>query len=486
MDITTAIAGTHSGVYYFFAVLFYLVLAVSLTCHILLHKEDVKAAIGWIALVWLTPVLGGIIYVILGINRVRRRARKLRHHNYKKDFEFLKKKVPPEIAAKLKDEDLTFFKLGMNIHPEVMRPGHIVTPLVNGDQAYPEMLRLINGAKREVLLTSYIFDGDSIGEKFCAALTAAAQRGVRVRVMLDAVGIGKWRRKVVQMLSTANKNLQYAFFLPTKSPVKLPFINLRNHRKILVVDGEAAVFGGMNISAPNILAENHPDAVQDITFKIEGPVITKIGSLFLQDWFFTTHRRFKPLSYQGKTITGGAYCRLIPDGPDEDFGKIELLFLAALNSAAKTINIVTPYFLPNETVLVAVEMAAMRGVEVNLILPKKSDQKIFEWAPAANYERLLAKGVNIYHSQEPFDHSKVFVIDGVWSIIGSANWDERSFKLNFEACIECLSKDFGAQMDKYAHAKIKESAPQTLAHYKALPTLKKLRNKLFRLLTPYF
>ncbi|ACC98399.1 Phospholipase D/transphosphatidylase [Elusimicrobium minutum Pei191] len=471
-----------------YAVIFILYAAYTmlLIIHIILNKEDVKAAAGWIGLVILSPLLGGLIYIVLGINRIKRKAHRMKQITYKKNISTIKKKIPPEIAAKLTPENISFINLSMHIHENLPVLGNSVEPLINGEQAYPVMIDLIKNAKKEVLLESYIFDYDSLFEQFFAAFKQASANGAKIKVLIDAIGVGTARYKMQKRLREI-KNLETGIFLPPKFIVSLPFVNLRNHRKMLIADGKTAVFGGMNITK-NSLVKTAPskNAVQDITFKIEGGVIKQLSALFEADWHFASKKHFTPVEHAPEVKDVKSICRLISDGPDQSYSKIETLVTAMLGQAKHKIDIITPYFLPNETVLTAIEIASMKNVEVNVIIPKKTDIPGMDYAMSANYERLLSRNVNIYLNPMPFDHSKACVIDGAWTLIGSANWDERSFKLNFESCVECVSKDIAAEVEKYINSKKRISKKQMFKTYAKMSLHKRIRNNIFRLLTPYY
>ena len=457
-------------------------LSAVLTIHILLYKEDVKASIGWIALVVFSPVVGGIFYIILGINRVRRKAARLKKPSPPPEIKNLKEKFS-KIKEGLGARAMQLLRLGFKIHPQLMEGGNEIIPLINGDAAYPQMCSAIKNAKHEVLIASYIFKADKAGLMFVDALKEAAGKGVKVYVLIDDVGSPRGFKDMRKSLRGV-ANVKLGVFLPTL--VALPFLNLRNHRKILVVDGGRAFFGGMNIHEENLIKNNPPFPMRDITFSIRGPAVKQIAKLFEDDWNFTVKENLKVYESPEPFTGGNSYCRLVPDGPDENYGKIELLTLGAIKTAADSLSIITPYFLPEETILKSLEIAAMRGVKIDLILPEKSDIWGMDYATASLFKRLLYHGINIYLTPPPFDHSKLFIADGLWCAFGSANWDERSFKLNFEANIECVSKSFADELSGYFNrkrAKAKKLSPEDVHAY---GLLKRLRNNAFRLLTPYY
>ena len=462
----------------------FIALQVFVTAHILCHKDDVKSSIGWIGLVWLTPIVGSIFYIVFGINRIRRRALALR--NKGPDIFTVTGKTEQEIEKEIPRPFLQLLRLGYKVHPQRFALGNHAKPFVNGDAAYPEMCKLIAGAKKEVLMQSYIFNNDRAGQLFLDAFKQAVKNGAKVKVLVDGVGLNYSKPTIAAALKKL-KGVEFSVFLPSKQPINLPFVNLRNHRKILIVDGRTAFFGGMNVADGNLVKTNPKEPIIDITFKVEGPVVDQMSRVFEEDWIFSGKKSFVPASFHASgPLPGTMPARIIPDGPDADYDKVELMALGALSCAQKSVHIVTPYFLPENNILTSLEIAAMRGVEVEIILPSKSNIVGMDGAMRANFKRLLAKGVKIFRTQPPFDHSKIMVVDGAWLFVGSANWDVRSFKLNFECNMECMDKQLAEEVLKIiAHKKSHAHSEKWDQHIRP-PLLRKLADNALRLLTPYY
>lgn len=459
----------------------YLVMQICVTVHILLKKDDVKSSFGWIGLVWLAPLLGTVLYICFGINRIRRRALALR--NKGTDLLTLTGKTPREAAKQIPPSFLQLLRLGYKVHPQHFSLGNAVEPYVNGDAAYTEMCRQIARARKEVLIESYIFNNDKAGKMFLRAIQQAVRNGAKVKMLIDGVGLNYSKPTIADAVKKI-KEVEFGVFLKSKSPVNLPFVNLRDHRKIMVIDGHTAFFGGMNVSEGNLLKNRPKDPVADITFKVCGPVVDQMARVFEEDWIFAGKKHFIPASFAHYTrLPGRIPARIIPDGPDSDYGKIELMVLGALACAQKSVSVVTPYFLPESNILTALELAAMRGVRVELILPAKSNIFGMDWAMYPNFKKLIQKGVRIYRTRAPFDHSKIMVADRAWVFVGSANWDVRSFKLNFECNMECVDKKLAEKLHALMEQKKKNAYRQTPAQP---PLFKRLLCNAFRLLTPYY
>jgi cardiolipin synthase len=465
----------HSGSWAEMIAVLHIAICIPTTIHVLLHKDDERAAIGWIGLIVLSPFLGSALYWIFGINRVQRRAKKhLPQGNKDTLFPVGVSTIHDAFAKKLR----SLMQMGYAIHKAEYLDGNSVTPLINGDEAYPRMLKAISEAKESVILSSYIFDYDKSGRKFVEALGDAHKRGIAVYVLIDGYLLGyRWRRTDWALRKQGVTTTRYLPFLPR-------FINLRNHRKILSVDGSIAFIGGMNISQSNMLSESPLSPVQDIHFEVMGPVINQINHVFIDDWLFAKNERLELPRWIGAPA-GTVVSRVLPDGPDENHQKLAWTLLGAINSAQNHIRIMTPYFLPDITLMNALKAASLRGVIVDILLPEKSDIYFFNWAMIANFQDMQKFGIKIYISPPPFVHSKVFLIDDFWSFIGSANWDERSLALNFEISLECYDEGMNRDLSWIFDTRKNAAKPLSCSTYQAYPLVLRVRNNLFRLFLPY-
>ena len=453
-----------------------LLLAGFVTIHAVLHKRDVAAAFGWISLAWFAPIIGSLSYLVFGINRVRRRARELRPE----DGQGRSWPIPPLPGG---DTHLDALARGIGaITGRPVLPGNALETYANGDEAFPPMLAAIDAAHRTVGLTSYIFRDDEWGSRFIDALAAAHRRGVAVRVLIDGVG-GGW------LLSRAYHRLKRdrvpaARFLHSLLPWRMPFINLRSHKKVLVIDGAIGFAGGMNIADENVLATHPKTPVQDTHFRVEGPVVCQLVEAFAQDWAYATNEKLSGEAWFPELGEAGSVgARVIDSGPDEDLEKIEFAVLQALACARERVMIMTPYFLPDDRLITALSIAAMRGVSVDIVLPQRSNHFYVDSATRANVWPILRSGVRIWRCPPPFRHSKLMVVDGEWCLVGSCNWDVRSFRLNFELCLELYDRDLGAALS--ALMQRCSGLELTLAELNRRSPLAKLRDAGLRLLLPY-
>ncbi len=466
-----------------------LVLSLGASCHAIIYKRDSRAATGWVGLIWLAPVVGPILYILLGINRVRRRAAG---------------RLGPEdqLAVPCGDcvcsnEALTEHLPAAGLHLIAMARlngrlthldllwGNSVEPLINGDEAYPAMLAGIGSAERSITLAAYIFDNDEAGRRFVEALAAAVKRGVAVRVLIDAVGA---RYSLPTIIGALHRNrIPTAHFMPSLLPWITPTFNLRSHRKILVVDGASAFTGGMNIRVDNLLHDNQGQSIRDTHFRVTGPVVQELQAVFARDWHYTTGEPLSgpPWFTAPRCTTGPVIARAIPDGPDRDIDKMRMAFQGALSVAHHRVRIVTPYFLPDAALISALNTCALRGVEVDIVLPERNNLKLVAWASMAQMWQILEWGCRVWLSPPPFDHSKLLTVDGMWCMIGSANWDPRSLRLNFELGLECYCPELAGRLDQLVDERIGVARPlsREAVNGRSLPV--KLRDGMSRLLAPY-
>lgn len=456
------------------------------TAHAVVRKRDVRAAIGWVGLIWLVPFVGPILYVVFGLNRIQRRASTL--HRARRRL-LLSTPSALSIArsgtsSSVHEQLVPLARLGEKLSGRPLLRGNAVTLLQNGDEAYPAMLAAIGTARRTVALASYIFGDDRAGAPFVSALKAAVDRGVEVRVLVDGFGARYTWPPVHKALRRAGVRTE--LFLPRVHQAGLAFFNLRNHRKILTVDGRVAFTGGMNIQARNIHADRPPRMVRDLHFRIEGPLVGQIQEAFAEDWAFTTREVLDgPGWFPSLSEVGNTTARAITDGPDGDMEVLRSVILGALATARESVRIVTPYFLPDQAMIYALGVAALRGVRVDIVLPQQVNIPVVQWAATAQLWQVLQPGCRVYTTPLPFDHAKVMVVDRRWALFGSTNWDPRSLRLNFELDIESYCTQCAAALDDLVAERIQQARSVTLDDVdgRALPV--KVRDGVARLLSPY-
>jgi len=453
--------------------------------HILLNKRDPRAAWGWIMVCVFLPFVGPLFYWIFGVNRVQRRARRL---FLKSQVKSAVKEIETDILSG--EQDVTalpsiqpFLKVSNHICRLSLRQGNKVEILFNGDQAYPAMLEAIEGAQQCVYLMTYIFDVDEQGNRFIEALVRCKERGVEVKVVIDGVGeFGQWTRASTRLLQAG---ISVERFLPLSLKPPAFYWNLRNHRKLLVVDHGTAFTGGINISERHMLEKNaKPSRVEDLHFKLTGPVVADLEEVFFDDWEFVSGQHLE-IEVPEQPITGNALCRVIVDEPSENIDRLATTLVGAVSAAKQRIIIMTPYFLPSRELMSALQAAALRNLDVKILLPAKTDNLLVHWATRNLLWQLLQFDVQIYYQPPPFVHSKLLILDDQLAFFGSANIDPRSLRLNFELNIECYDLVLTRQLMAYVDDKLAQSRSLTMEDIEQRSLPVKLRDGLAWLFSPY-
>ena len=448
--------------------------------HAICFKRDSRSAVSWVILILFVPLLGTLLYFWIGINRVKRRALNLRGRRVRRP-KGEGEAHPPHAHAAL--------AVSGRVNRDPLRGGNEVTPLVNGEQAYPAMLGAIREARTSITLATYIFDNDDAGRDFAEALNQAAARGVAVRVLVDAVGSRYSFPTIFRRFHSHDGKLRAARFLDTVLPWRFHYSQLRNHRKLLIVDGRTAFLGGMNIRVGH-LVERSPvhSAIQDLHFCVRGPVVADLQDVFANDWAFAANERLEGPTWHaaGPAPGGGAtFARVLTDGPDEDVGKLRWTLLGAISVAQRSVQILTPYFVPDQALLDSLCLAALRGVRVEILLPAHNNVILVQWASQSLLWQLLERGVRVYATPEPFDHSKLFLIDQSWALIGSPNWDARSLRLNFELGLEVENPKLVQELEGIFVRKRQGGRELHLKELDARPIWVRLRDGTARLFSPY-
>lgn len=475
---------------YWILVAIQLSLAPIAALHAMLNKSEPRAALSWIFVCLIFPVGGPIMYFLFGINRVRTRAQAMNRQAHRRltttadtpahEIEATARqlKLPAELAA-----------LARASHQLTDKPplkGNDVELLENGVNAYPEMLAAIDGARRHVYLTTYLFQTDRVGRRFIGALGDAVQRGVDVRVVLD--GFGEWYSFPWAGTLLKWRKVRVARFLPPRIIPPSIYVNLRNHRKILVVDGRIAFTGGMNIS------RRHADSsskrwilrrpMKDLHFRLRGPVVAQIEQAFMEDWGFVTGEEQTPPDVP-HPITGPAICRVVTDGPVEELDKLATLFVSAVASAREKVTIVTPYFLPSRELVGALISAALRGIDVNIVLPSVNNQPLVHWASRNMLLELLYRGVRVRYQPPPFAHTKLLLVDNHYTMMGSANVDPRSLRLNFEMNVELYGAAAVFGVSLYVDRLLERTWDVTEQELEERSPLVRVRDAIAWLMSPY-
>ena len=452
----------------------YVVGAATAIVHVLVYKRNSRAAFGWLGLIITFPVAGALLYALFGINRVARRAQQLSSEDSPVDGTGAVIQPSPHGSS--------MEQPGRNITRSDLAAGNVVTLLHNGEEAFPSMLEAIDSAQREVLLCTYIFDNDDTGRQFIAKLAAARDRGCRVCVLVDDVGI---RYSLPTIIGELKKHgLDFRRFMPLRLFPPSFSINLRTHRKILLVDRRVAFAGGMNIGDRQLAEGSSRHRAADLHFRFSGPVVDSFLTQFEQDWTFYKGENLGQWHDAGPPA-GQALCRVIPDGPDETLDSLMLVIMGAISCARRRVWIMTPYFLPERQMMGCLQAAALSGVDVRVMIPAENNWPIVQWALQHNMAELLDAGVRIFQRPPPFAHSKCLLIDEGYSLVGSTNLDPRSLRLNFELGVEVFDEGLNRELASHFESVLPRCSEFTHARLTDRRLLARMRDGASALFSPY-
>lgn len=408
------------------------IFALILIPRIILERRQPAATVAWVLSIALLPVVGVPLYFLVGGRRIRRHIRAKIGAVGSPESSVENRVRPENLPSHL---SATCGRVLMTAGTPPPVAGSRVTVIEGGEAAFDAVLGLIEGARDHIHAQFFILDVDIIGKRFVHALASRARAGVRVRLLLDAVGSWRALRQIVRPLRTAGGEV--AEFLPALPLHRKWSAHLRNHRKLLIADGYAAFTGGMNIGNRYMRPRAGPGMWRDSAVLIRGAATRDLQAIFLDDWAFATEEAgpagnlFPSLSPPGGGGTDGLL-QVVASGPDRAMRPIYQGVFAAFSLARKRIWIATPYFVPDDAISTCLENAALRGVDVRLIVPEKSDLKSVWLAGRSYFDDLMLAGVKIYLFLPTNLHSKVLIIDDDVGVVGSSNVDIRSFFLNFE------------------------------------------------------
>ncbi|MEG1648898.1 MAG: cardiolipin synthase, partial [Rikenellaceae bacterium] len=426
-------------IFFYITIAYFVVIAVPIVVSIIYDKRDPVKSVSWIIVVTLIPFIGSMLYMTFGQNFRKQKifdkkfATDFQHTNYivsRQLYEINSPLLSGDTGSRLY-RDITTLLLNNNRSP--LFKNNDVEILSDGRSAFDSIIKAIEEAKYFIHLEYYIIRDDKIGNTIADLLKKKARDGVQVRLIYDDVGSWGLSRKFISQLKEAGVSI--FSFMPVFFPLFTSKINYRNHRKIIVIDGKIGFTGGINIADKYIEGLKHIGAWRDIHLKLTGKSVSTLQRVFMADWNFVSGEKLDISSKYFPNYAEsakGVSLQIASSGPDSDWASIMQAFFAAITKANDYIYISSPYFMPNESILTALKVAALSGIDVKLIVPGKSDSKIVYWATRSYITELLRSGVKVYMYAGGFIHSKLMIIDGKFSSVGSANMDVRSFEDNFE------------------------------------------------------
>jgi cardiolipin synthase len=452
---------------------------------ILSLKREATSAIAWCLLVILVPLFGVLLFVLFGYQSVNRPLRRKREHRerYRRAADVPPPvEAPPAVAEPEADYE-GLGRLATRLDASPPAAGNAVQFFHEGRSAFESVLDAVRAAEHHVHLEFFIFRDDNLGRRLLDLLAQKAKQGVEVRLLTDGIGARRFRPGQAQNLVDAGGKL--ASFLPVSLLRRRIQVNLRNHRKIVVVDGRVAFTGGLNVGDEYVSDSPRFGFWRDTFLQLEGPAVVPLHRVFVEDWDFATGELLKGGRYFPPTRhAGDAVVQVIASGPDQEHWSIREVFFASMLRARKRLWVTTPYYVPDQAIRNAMGLAALSGVDVRLLIPKFPDHWITYFAGRYYLPELLAAGVKVYQYSRGFVHAKVLLVDGRWASVGTANIDNRSLLLNFEvSCLFHSAKEI-ARLEAQFQEDVADSVRLEPKVYAARPLAGRLLENVCRLFAP--
>lgn len=452
-------------------------------------RKPAVSTIAWVLALVLLPYIGLFFYVVIGHSRLKRRLRRRQQASsamaaslgdVQRVVDERRLREPGQIEG-LAPLAQSLIRLSGKLNvPPVTNFNHVEL-LEDGSSKFPLLMERLERARDHIHLLYYTFESDETGTQIRDLLARKARQGVTVRVLWDAVGSVWSAAGFFDELEAAGG--QTASFLPVRLTLRRLDLNFRNHRKVVVIDGEVGFTGGMNLG--NEYSGLHTTGWHDIHLLLEGPAVHDLQEVFAEDWYFATHEDLvSPRYFPAHRRPGDEVVQIVPSGPDHEWATLHQLFFAAITGAQDCVVIMTPYFVPTEPLLSALTSAAQRGVDVRVMVPQNSDQPLAWWAGRSYYRELLLAGVRIFEYTRSVLHAKVISVDGLFASVGSCNMDVRSFYLNFELNALIYSVPFACQLEALIRRDMAQGEEVTLEAFAQRPWSQRLLENACRLLSP--
>jgi cardiolipin synthase A/B len=402
---------------------------------IFLENRHPTQTLTWLVVLGSFPLVGFIFYLLFGRSYRKERMFRKKYFLDKQAFLTVEGGNDPrseEKAVQFAVHQRRLFQLAQKLGNSPVSFDTATTTLTNGEETFTHIIEELKKAKHHIHLEYYIIRHDQIGRKIKDILIDKAKQGVKIRFLFDAVGSWKLSKKYIAELR--NAGIETVPF----GPVRLPFLNskfnFRNHRKIIVIDGNVGFVGGLNIGDEYLGRDKHYGFWRDTHLMLKGEAVRTLQLIFLQDWYYMTNYSFLTAEYLSPQPSDNSHggVQLIAGGPDNEWSVIKNIFFSMVTSAKKSVWIASPYFIPDEDIFSAIKIAALSGIDVRILVPNRPDKRIVFHASRSYFPELLEAGVKVYEYQRGFMHSKIVIVDDELASIGTSNMDMRSFHLNFE------------------------------------------------------
>jgi len=468
-------------------VLAHLAVATLLAADLILRRKEPLATLAWLQGLYLLPGLGALLYLLFGATTIHRRKFRRRRRLLGEFAARLAREQGPaglrEPPTELSPTAAETLAVAIGASRVLPTRGNAVEVFDNPSDLYDALEQAVAAATRHVHFEYYVFQPDDTGRRFLSLLTRKAEEGVEVRLLLDSVGSRRLGAGHTSPLAAAGGKL--GWFLPLGAFPPRFALHLRNHRKIAVVDGAVAFTGGVNIGDEYRGRRARRPSWSDTHLRVQGPAVQQIQEVFAEDWFFATGEELTADAYfPGQPPRGDAVVHVVASGPDDPARAIHATLFHAIASARERVWIATPYFIPDAAIATALASSALRGVDVRLLLPERTDHPLVDLAGESFLPDLLEAGVQIFRYEAGMLHSKLVAVDGQWGTLGSANMDIRSFRLNFEINLQILSPTLTRRLEEIFERDLRRSSPFTRTRVDAASLPHRLATAACRLLAP--
>ncbi len=452
---------------------------------IVLRKERPATCLAWLTIVFFEPWIGLGFYLLIGENRLGRR-RLARRSSRRLQFEG--SEHPPVepghvVDPALGEDGRTLVHLAGPAGGLPVVGGNAISLMTDTGVVIDRLVADIDAARQHVHLLFYIFKDDSVGQRVAESLIRAVQRGVMCRVLADAVGSRQLFRHLAPKLRQQGVRI---FPVLPANLWRIPFarLDLRNHRKLAVIDGRVAFTGSQNIVEPSY-GHKRAGVWHDIMARITGPVVRQLQGIFLEDWFYESGEVLEDAAlFPEGRVDGDIAVQVVPTGPDRQTELIQDLVVKAIFLARRRVVITSPYFIPNDAMLLALRLASLRGVQVDVVIPKRCDHPLVQAAGAFYCDYLMRNGVNVFLFQQGMLHAKTLTVDNALAMFGSANYDIRSFDLNFELNLFVHAAEAVEEMRRLQQAYLAQSQRATADDLPTKTPLGRLKVNLAKLCSP--
>ncbi|UOR11395.1 cardiolipin synthase [Halobacillus amylolyticus] len=466
------------------ALVAYLLIILSVSYVLMLENRSPYKTLLWIYAIVFFPVIGYIFFVYSGQLQVKGHLFQKKREDNKTYLKDLLQQSPSTYFGKLGKEEQFISNLIKGESHFPLSFSSRTRVLKDGEETFSAMKESLKKAKEFIHMEYYTFRDDKIGTQITDILVEKARSGIEVKVIYDDVGSLKISKDALLRMEEAGVTV--ACFLPVKYGFFNQKINFRNHRKIIVIDGEAGFVGGLNIGDEYLGLDEKIGFWRDTHLMVEGEVIRSLHAIFLVDWSYLTDERLAQKNYIStpnlENNPGGV--QVVASGPDANRGIMGDLYFTMISSAKHSVWIATPYFVPNKDIRTALSMAAKKGVDVKLMVPEISDGFLTQYGTRSYFDELLDKGIDVYMYQKGFMHQKIMIVDGQYASIGTANVDFRSINLNFEVNVFLFQMDSVRQLVSYYELDIKDSEQVNQVLYKNRGLVTKTKESFARLFSP--